>query len=179
MKCPFCNHAETKVLETRETEEDVTRRRRECLKCEKRFTTYEQVELTNLTVIKKDGRREIFDKQKIIRAIQIACQKRDVPQEKIEEMTNSIEAKLRNMMEKEITTKQIGELVMKQLKKVDPVAYIRFASVYHEFQDVESFRKETETFKKTEKNGKESREGKEKDEKDEKKDEKESTKEHA
>lgn len=154
MKCPYCSHTETKVLETRETEEDITRRRRECLKCEKRFTTYEQVELTNLTIIKKDGRREIFDKQKIVRSMQIACQKRNISQEKLEEIASSIETKLRNMMEKEITTKQIGELVMKQLKKIDAVAYIRFASVYHEFEDVDSFRKETESFKKSTKDNK-------------------------
>jgi transcriptional repressor NrdR len=148
MKCPYCNHTETKVLETRETEEDITRRRRECLKCEKRFTTYEQVELTNLSVIKKDGRREIFDKQKIIKSMQIACQKRNITQDKLDEIASLIESKLRSLIEKEITTKQIGELVMKHLKKIDPVAYIRFASVYLEFEDVESFKKETETFKK-------------------------------
>ncbi|MGV8169153.1 MAG: transcriptional regulator NrdR [Candidatus Nanoarchaeia archaeon] len=148
MKCPYCNHAETKVLETRETEEDVTRRRRECLKCEKRFTTYEQVELTNITVIKKDGRREIFDRQKIIKSIQIACQKRNISQEKIEEIASQIETKLRNTMDKEIATKQIGELVMRNLKKIDSVAYIRFASVYREFEDIESFRKEMETLTK-------------------------------
>jgi transcriptional repressor NrdR len=148
MKCPYCNHTETKVLETRETEEDITRRRRECLKCEKRFTTYEQVELTNITIIKKDGRREIFDKQKLIKSMQLAFRKRSTSLDKIEEIASSIETKLRNMMEKEITTKQIGELVMKQLKKIDPVAYIRFASVYLEFQDVDSFTKETEMFKK-------------------------------
>jgi transcriptional repressor NrdR len=148
MKCPFCNHTETKVLETRETEEDITRRRRECLKCEKRFTTYEQVELMELSIIKKDGRREPFDRQKLMRSMQITCRKRSVGQAKLEEMASAIEAKLRNMMEKEITTKQIGELVMKHLKKADPVAYIRFASVYLDFQDVDSFRKELETFRK-------------------------------
>jgi transcriptional repressor NrdR len=148
MKCPYCNHTETKVLETRETEEDITRRRRECLKCEKRFTTYEQVELTNITIIKKDGRRELFDKQKLIKSMQLAFRKRSTGLDKIEDIASSIETKLRNMMEKEITTKQIGELVMKQLKKIDPVAYIRFASVYLEFQDVDSFTKETEMFKK-------------------------------
>jgi transcriptional repressor NrdR len=148
MKCPYCNHTETKVLETRETEEDITRRRRECLKCEKRFTTYEQVELTNLTIIKKDGRREIFDKQKLIRSMQVAFQKRSTSLEKIEEIANSIESKLRNSMEKEITTKQIGEMVMKHLKKMDSVAYIRFASVYLAFQDTDSFKKEIENIQK-------------------------------
>ncbi|MFA6072538.1 MAG: transcriptional regulator NrdR [Candidatus Woesearchaeota archaeon] len=151
MKCPYCNHTETKVLETRETEEDITRRRRECLKCEKRFTTYEQVELTNIVVIKKDGRRESFNRQKLIKSLQIACQKRNITQEEIETLASSIESKLRNIIEKEITTKQIGELVMKSLKKLDPVAYIRFASVYLDFQDTDSFRKEIETFKKNSK----------------------------
>ncbi len=151
MKCPYCNHSETKVLETRETEEDITRRRRECLKCEKRFTTYEQVELTNIILIKKDGRREIFDRQKIIKSIQLACQKRPIGQDKIDEIASKIESKIRNSMEKEITTKQIGELVMKYLKKIDQIAYIRFASVYREFEDLDSFKKEVELLNKNQK----------------------------
>ena len=145
MKCPFCNYAETKVLETRETPEAVTRRRRECLKCEKRFTTYEQIELTNIILIKKDGSREIFDRQKLIRSLQLACQKRPISQDQIEEAASKIESKLRNTDKKEITTKQIGSMVMRQLKKLDKVAYIRFASVYREFEDVESFKKELAT----------------------------------
>ncbi len=153
MKCPYCNHTETKVLETRETEEDVTRRRRECLKCEKRFTTYEQVELTDITILKKNGRRETFDKQKLMHSMQIAVRKRNISQEKLEEIASNIEAKLRSMMEKEITTKQIGELVMKQLKKIDSVAYIRFASVYLEFQDIDSFRREMDSLKQVPKEG--------------------------
>ncbi|PIN80547.1 transcriptional regulator NrdR [Candidatus Woesearchaeota archaeon CG10_big_fil_rev_8_21_14_0_10_32_9] len=148
MKCPFCNHNETKVLETRETEEDITRRRRECLKCEKRFTTYEQVELTNIILVKKDGRREIFDRQKLIRSMQLACQKRPISQEKVDDVASKIESKIRNSMEKEITTKQVGELVMKYLKKVDQIAYIRFASVYREFEDLDSFKKEVELLNK-------------------------------
>lgn len=148
MKCPYCNHNETKVLETRETEEDITRRRRECLKCEKRFTTYEQVELTNIILVKKDGRREIFDRQKLIRSIQLACQKRPVSQDKIDEIGSKIESKIRNSMEKELSTKQVGELVMKYLKKADQVSYIRFASVYREFQDLDSFKKEVELLNK-------------------------------
>jgi len=148
MKCPFCNHNETKVLETRETEEDITRRRRECLKCEKRFTTYEQVELINIILVKKDGQREIFDRQKLIRSMQVACQKRPINQEKVDDIASKIESKIRNSMEKEITTKQVGELVMKYLKKIDQIAYIRFASVYRQFEDLESFKKEVELLNK-------------------------------
>jgi len=144
MKCPFCNYAETKVLETRETEEDITRRRRECLKCAKRFTTYEQIELINITVIKKDGRREIFDRQKVVKSIQMASQKRPINEEQIENMASKVEAKIRNSALREIPTKNIGEIIMRQLKKLDQVAYIRFASVYNDFKDIESFKKELE-----------------------------------
>lgn len=145
MKCPYCGHDETKVLETREINDDSTRRRRECLKCEKRFTTHEEIELSNVFVIKKDGRKVIFDRQKITKSIQIACQKRPVELETIEEASRKIEAKFRTSGKKEITTKQIGEQVLKQLKKLDQVAYIRFASVYRDFQDLESFKKELDT----------------------------------
>lgn len=144
MKCPFCNYLETKVLETRETEEDITRRRRECLKCSKRFTTYEQIELINIMILKKDGRREIFDRQKIIKSIQMACQKRPVPEEEIEKIASKIESKLRNSNKREIKTKNIGEMIIRQLKKLDQVAYIRFASVYNDFKDIDSFKKELE-----------------------------------
>ena len=147
MKCPFCNHDETKVLETRETGEDITRRRRECLKCSKRFTTYEQVEITNITIIKKDGKRAMFDRQKVIKSMQLACQKRPVSQEAIEDMASKIERILRNSSKQEIPSKRVGELVMKQLKKVDEVAYIRFASVYREFKDITSFKEELEKLK--------------------------------
>lgn len=144
MKCPYCNHTESKVLETRESEEDITRRRRECLKCQRRFTTYEQVELTNITVIKRNGKRTAFDKQKVIRSIQLACQKRPIEQETIENIATKVEAKLRSSMKKDITSKQIGELVLRYLKKLDQVAYIRFASVYRDFQDLETFKSELE-----------------------------------
>jgi transcriptional repressor NrdR len=146
MKCPFCNYPETKVLETRETEEDVTRRRRECLKCSKRFTTYEQIELINIMIVKKDGRRELFDKQKVIKSLQIACQKRPVSQERIEEIASKVESKIRISTKQEVTTKNIGEIIVRQLKKLDQIAYIRFASVYNDFKDIESFRKELEKF---------------------------------
>jgi len=144
MNCPYCNHPDTKVLETRESEQDITRRRRECLKCEKRFTTYEQVELTEITLIKRNGKKTAFDRQKIINSIKLACRKRPIPEEKIKEIASKIEAKLRSRMKKEITSKQVGEMVLRALKKLDQVAYIRFASVYRDFQDLESFKKELE-----------------------------------
>ncbi len=142
MKCPYCNHPETKVLETRETGEDVTRRRRECLKCHKRFTTYEQVEIINLTIIKKDGRREQFNRQKLINGLIRACEKRPISIDQLEEIASDIETKLRNHKKTEVKSKHVGELVMRRLKKLDKVAYIRFASVYRDFTDVDSFFKE-------------------------------------
>jgi len=153
MNCPYCNSDQNKVLETRESEEGITRRRRECLKCEKRFTTYEQVELTNITLIKKDGRRTLFDRQKVLKSIQVACTKRPISQEKIEEIATKIEAKLRSSMNKEITSKKVGDMVLRRLKKLDEVAYIRFASVYRDFKDLESFKNELEIFE-NDKNGK-------------------------
>lgn len=144
MKCPYCNFLETKVLETRETEEDVTRRRRECLKCTKRFTTYEQIELINIMILKKDGSREIFNRQKIIKAMQMASQKRPISEEQIEGIASKIESKLRGSAQREIKSKKIGEMIMRQLKKLDQVAYIRFASVYNDFKDIESFKRELE-----------------------------------
>ncbi len=147
MRCPICGYEETKVLETRDTAEEITRRRRECLKCERRFTTYEQVELSNIMVVKKDGKRVLFDRQKIIRSMELACQKRPVTQEEIEKTASHIERELRSSMEKEIPSVKIGELVMNNLKKLDAVAYIRFASVYREFKDVNSFEKELKILK--------------------------------
>ena len=148
MNCPYCNHEETKVLETRESEQDITRRRRECLKCEKRFTTYEQVEHSEITLIKKNGKRTTFDKQKVINSIKLACRKRPISDEKIEEIATKIENKLRNNIKKEITSKQVGEIVLRYLKKFDQVAYIRFASVYRDFQDLETFKKELDNLEK-------------------------------
>lgn len=148
MRCPFCNHDETKVLETRETGEDITRRRRECLKCSKRFTTYEQVELTNLNVIKKDGKRVLFDKQKIINSMQVACQKRNISLNQIEDIASKIEAKIRNSMEKEVSSRKIGGYVMDELKELDDVSYVRFASVYRDFKTLNSFKKELEKLSK-------------------------------
>lgn len=148
MNCPYCNHEETKVLETRDSEQDITRRRRECLKCEKRFTTYEQVEYSEITLIKKNGKKTTFDKQKVINSIKIACRKRPVTEDKIKEIATKIENKLRNNIKKEVSSKQVGEMVLKHLKKLDQVAYIRFASVYRDFQDLETFKKELDNLEK-------------------------------
>ncbi len=143
MKCPYCGHPDTRVIDKRETcEMDVTRRRRECLKCGKRFTTYERVETVALTVVKKDGSRESFDRDKLIAGILKACEKRPIPRDEIERMVDDIEAKLRMQKTTEIRSKDIGKFVMRELKKLDQVAYIRFASVYKEFGDIESFHRE-------------------------------------
>jgi transcriptional repressor NrdR len=144
VKCPYCPSTETKVLESRETGEyeEVTRRRRECLKCERRFTTYERAELGDMVVVKKDGRREPFDREKLKKGILKACEKRPIELDKIEQAVDKIETEIRDREEKEIKSTAIGELVMKKLKTLDHVAYIRFASVYREFADIASFQDE-------------------------------------
>lgn len=147
MICPFCSHDKTRVLETRETAPDVTRRRRECQDCGERFTTYERVELTNVMVEKKSGEREAFDRRKLIESISIACQKRPVTQRRIEEIVNSIEAEIREDNYTTIPSRKIGELVMDHLRDEDRVAYVRFASVYKEFEDVENFENVLQTLK--------------------------------
>ena len=145
MKCPFCSNADTKVIDSRPTEEGYAiRRRRGCDNCGKRFTTYEKVEETILMVAKKDARREVFDRNKILNGIVKACEKRPVSMTQIEGMVDDIERTLNNLMEKEVTSDYIGELVMEQLKKVDEVAYVRFASVYRQFTDVNTFIREIE-----------------------------------
>ena len=145
MKCPYCNNKETKVLDKRETEDlSVTRRRRECLKCKKRFTTYERPEALEVVIVKKDGRRERFDRHKLLTGILKACEKRPVSMEKIENVVDDIEADLRGKGESEIASKRLGQMVMKKLKSLDKVAYIRFASVYREFEDLERFEEELE-----------------------------------
>ncbi len=145
MRCPFCNNDDTKVIDSRPTDEGYAiRRRRGCDKCGKRFTTYEKVEETILMVVKKDARREVFDRNKVLNGIVKACEKRPVSMARIEEMADDIEKNLNNLMEKEVTSDYIGELVMEQLKKVDEVAYVRFASVYRQFTDVNTFIKEIE-----------------------------------
>ncbi|MBR2741972.1 MAG: transcriptional repressor NrdR [Clostridia bacterium] len=143
MRCPYCSYYESKVIDSRPTDESVSiRRRRECLKCGKRFTTYETVERIPLMVIKKNKSREAFDKQKLLTGLLHACQKRPISISTLEGIANDIEAELYNSMEKEVTSKQIGELVMERLKEIDDVAYVRFASVYKEFKDIDTFMRE-------------------------------------
>ena len=145
MKCPFCDNPDTKVIDSRPTEEGhAIRRRRGCDRCSKRFTTYEKVEETILMVVKKDGKREAFDRNKLLRGITRACEKRPVSLAIMEGMVDEIERKHNNMMEKEVASDYIGELVMDELKKVDEVSYVRFASVYRQFTDVNTFMKEIE-----------------------------------
>lgn len=141
MNCPYCAHKESKVTDKRSSPDGV-RRRRECLKCKKRFTTYERIERTDLYVIKKDGRREKFDIKKLESGIEKALEKRPVPQDKINNMINEIDEQIRKAGKKEVKSSVIGELVMKKLKKVDDIAYVRFASVYRQFQDINDFKQE-------------------------------------
>ncbi|MBI4176776.1 MAG: transcriptional repressor NrdR [Candidatus Aenigmarchaeota archaeon] len=148
MKCPYCPAQETKVIETRDTDLDSLRRRRECARCGKRFTTYEKLDVTGLFVVKRDGRREKFDRVKLRTGILKACEKRPVSHEKIEAAIDEIEKKLREGGKTEVRTRRIGELVMEKLRELDEVAYIRFASVYRNFSDIESFEKEIKTLKK-------------------------------
>lgn len=143
MRCSFCGHADSKVLDSRPVEDGrCIRRRRECQKCGKRFTTYERVEEMSLLVVKRDGNREIFDKNKILAGVVRACDKRPVPMSELEAMVADIEKELRNSTEKEVTAKQIGDMVMQRLRKMDDVAYVRFASVYRKFEDIERFMEE-------------------------------------
>ncbi len=141
MNCPYCGYKESKVTDKR-TSPDGIRRRRECLKCKKRFTTYERIERTDLYVIKKDGRREKFDIKKLEAGIERALEKRPVPQDKINNMINEIDEQIRKAGKKEVNSSVIGELVMKKLKKIDDIAYVRFASVYRQFQDINDFKQE-------------------------------------
>jgi transcriptional repressor NrdR len=145
MKCPYCENEDTKVIDSRHTEEGhAIRRRRECDICGKRFTTYEKVEEMVLMVVKKDGSREAFDRNKIMNGIIKACEKRPVTADEIDRIVSEIERGLNNMMEKEVSSNFIGELIMEQLQKVDEVAYVRFASVYRQFTDVSTFVAEIE-----------------------------------
>jgi transcriptional repressor NrdR len=140
MKCPFCNQNDSSVLESRDSEDNqVTRRRRECLHCNKRFTTYERVEGPQLTVIKKDGSRETFDKEKIRRGVMRACEKRPVDSDKIEKIIDAVEREMLKKESGEVTSKMVGNAVLKRLKTIDKVAYVRFASVYLDFDAIDSF----------------------------------------
>ncbi len=151
MKCPYCNHNELKVTDSRDTGATTIRRRRECLKCAKRFTTYEYVEMTPIYVVKKDGRREKFDREKIKNGIMKAVEKRPIPHKKIGEIITDIEEKIRRFGNEEIESKKIGEYIMDALKELDEVAYIRFASVYRSFTDVTSFEREIKNLSKPKK----------------------------
>jgi len=143
MKCPFCGYKESKVVDSRPADEGSSiRRRRECLKCENRFTTYETVESLPMVVIKKDGSRQSFDRNKVLRGIQRSCEKRPVSVVEMERMTSEIEQELQNSLEREISTESIGEKVMEKLKNADEVAYVRFASVYRQFKDINTFMSE-------------------------------------
>jgi transcriptional repressor NrdR len=145
MKCPFCNHSESKVIDSRESKKGLSiRRRRECISCKKRFTTYEKIEEIPYMVVKKDGSRQPFDSQKLLRGLLKACEKRPIPVRKLEEIVEEIENKVQERPDKEIKASEIGQFVMDKLKELDKVAYVRFASVYREFKDVVEFKHELE-----------------------------------
>ena len=143
MTCPFCSHREDRVIDSRETKDgDVVRRRRECLKCERRFTTYERSDEIPYMVVKRDGRREKFDRQKVLEGLLKACEKRPVPMGKLAEVVDAVESVLADSPDREMTTSAVGELVMKRLRILDKIAYVRFASVYRDFKDIEAFLEE-------------------------------------
>ena len=149
MNCPFCSNPETKVVDSRETNEGkITRRRRECLKCASRFSTYEEIELLRLSVIKKSGIKVDYDKSKIETGVRKALEKRPVTEEKIAQFIGEIEYEIRTKEKPEIASKEIGKIILKKLRELDEVAYVRFASVYKSFGSIESFKKELDTFDK-------------------------------
>ncbi|MBO4584056.1 MAG: transcriptional repressor NrdR [Clostridia bacterium] len=152
MKCPYCGFEESKVIDSRPTDDNERiRRRRECLNCSERFTTYEAIERIPIIVIKKDGSREPFSAEKLLRQMLIACGKRAVPTETIERAVFDIEATLQNSLQREVKSSQIGELALEKLRDIDEVAYVRFASVYKEFRDVDSFLAELQQLKREQK----------------------------
>ena len=143
MKCPFCGDLDSKVVDSRHSEDNLSiRRRRECLSCQKRFTTYEIVESLPMVVVKRDGSRQSFDRNKVLNGMLRSCEKRPVPFAELERVTSEIEQIVQNNLDREVSTSEIGELVMEKLKPLDEVAYIRFASVYRQFKDINSFRRE-------------------------------------
>lgn len=148
MKCPYCHHTDTKVTDSRSTDENNIRRRRECIGCGKRFTTYEVIEELPIMVIKRDGKKELFDRGKLFNGLLRSCSKRSVTQEQLEGIVNETEKRIRMEVEQEIGTERIGEIVMDLLKDVDQVAYVRFASVYRQFNNIESFLEELRTLSK-------------------------------
>ena len=143
MKCPFCGFLESKVIDSRPADESTSiRRRRECLACKKRFTTYETIESLPLVVIKRDGSRQTFDKAKLINGMVRACDKRKIPLPVLEQIADEIEQELQGALDREVTTEEVGEMVMRRLKNVDEVAYVRFALVYRQFKDIDTFMQE-------------------------------------
>ena len=143
MRCPFCGNTEDRVVDSRESREgDVIRRRRECVRCERRFTSYEKIDIEPFMVVKRDQRREPYDREKLMRGLHIACRKRPVPEAALERLADSIERSMSDSEEREISSQQLGTMVMDHLRELDPVAYVRFASVYRRFEDVEAFVKE-------------------------------------
>ncbi|MCU1347607.1 MAG: transcriptional regulator NrdR [Acidobacteria bacterium] len=148
MRCPFCGNTEDRVVDSRESREgEVIRRRRQCVRCERRFTSYEKIEHLPFQVVKRDQRREPYDREKLMRGLQVACRKRPVSQDSLEQIADSIEVMMQESGEREISAQQIGTMVMERLRNVDPVAYVRFASVYRRFEDVEAFVKELHQLK--------------------------------
>ena len=140
MKCPFCNHLHDKVVDSRESKEgDAIRRRRECAACERRYTTYERIDEVPYMVVKKDGRREKFDRQKVLGGLLKACEKRPVSMAKLSDLVNRMESRVSDSPDREISTTEIGEFLMESLRELDKIAYVRFASVYRDFQDEEAF----------------------------------------
>ena len=146
MKCPFCDHLEDKVVDSRESKEgDAIRRRRECLACERRFTTYERIDEVPYMAVKKDGRREKFDRQKVLAGLLKACEKRPVSMGKLADLVNQVESRVSDSADREISTTEIGEFLMERLRELDNIAYVRFASVYRDFQDEQAFFNELKT----------------------------------
>jgi transcriptional repressor NrdR len=153
MTCPFCGFRQDRVIDSRESKEgDLIRRRRQCLSCEKRFTTYERIDEIPYMVVKKDGRREKFDRQKVLNGLLRACEKRPVSMSSLAELVDEVEAKLSEDPDREITTTEVGERLMDRLRQLDKIAYVRFASVYRDFQDVEAFFSEIETLMRQKRN---------------------------
>lgn len=148
MRCPYCQHTDTKVTDSRATDEgNSIRRRRECIRCGRRFTTYEVIEEVPLMVVKRNGRRELFDRGKLLNGLLRSCDKRTVPLQAMEQVVTEVERQIRNELEQEVSTERIGELVLEQLRDIDQVAYVRFASVYRKFDNIDSFMKELEHLK--------------------------------
>ena len=150
MKCPFCAHQEDKVIDSRESKDgDAIRRRRQCLACERRFTTYEKIDEIPYMVVKKDGRREKFERQKILNGLLKACEKRPIPITKLAAIVDKVEARLADNSEREVSTTDVGEILMDELRSLDKIAYVRFASVYRDFQDEQAFLSELQTLLRT------------------------------